>query len=369
MEAAIRPTRWPSALALALVLALAAPLPASADEADRVSDPVVKTHTYMASEGDGDAPVEEYVENGVTYELVGTEDEDDPDWEPETSTFTRSKTVQCAPAELENTRASFASTWSIDEDGFSGEIPLVDVDAVEVVAEQQYQAEQVVTYDCPDNDVSRIPGSREFVLETGNAVELGRAGVSWDVVDTDAAGLPSRYRATVVYRGVDTATVVDHYDVTATYAGEIEATGDERRLVTATYRAVLPEPEAEPEPAPEPEPEPEFPWAAVVGGAAAAAVAAAGGAVVFIRWRNVRLVRIENGKAKMVCGLHATRTSTGGLAVEIPARHDLTKGDCRLILRPDIAGAPSMKVSHLGAETYFAKPGSTVDLAEGAVGG
>ena len=349
--------------ALALCVALSVPLPASADDAP-AREQVVRTHAYMLSEGDADAPVKEYKEGGVVYKLVDVVDVADPDWEPDTVSFTRSQTVQCAPDALEYTRSSMAASWPIDEQGVQGEIPQVSIDATPVYADRDYQAEQVVTYSFATNDVSQIPSSREFELDTGNVVALERAGVTWSVEGTDAAGLPTGYVATVVYRGLDTRRELDHYDVVASYAGDIAATGDERRLVTATYEAQPMPPAPAPESEPMPEPEPEFPWAAVVGGAAAVAIAAGGGAVVFVRWRNVRLVRMDGDKPRIVCGLHATRAKEGGLVVEIPAKHDLTTFSHKLVLRPDIAKAPNIKITHMGLAVYVSNPGSTVDLDE-----
>lgn len=356
-----------AALALAALLAAPAAPAAWAAEAQTRTE----THTYMASEGDAQKPEDEIERDGATWRLVRVEEREDAEWAPEEVEFGRSRTVQCAPGELEATKASFAAAWPIDEDGVSGEIPRTGIEASPVYGTVPYQAERVAeVVGLPSNDMVQIAEARTFELETGNTVELRRAGVEWRVDAHDERGLPSSYTATVLYRGVDYATVIDHYDVTATYRGTLPSTDDRRIVVEAVYERV-PEPEPAPAPAPEPEPEPEpaFPWAAIAAAGAAAAVVA-GGAVVYWRSRNVRVVRMTGeAEGKVVARVRAKAEKGGVLRIVLPARIDPAAAHYALVLRPDVATAPRVDVELMGRTILSRSGAASIDLGDPAAKG
>ena len=350
-------------LAVVLFVMLFAAAPAAwATDAPRT---ITKTHTYMVSAGDKNPAPKEIEEGGSKYKQVSTSEVVDPDYKPDMVTFTRTSTVQCWPENLATTKGSFAAMMDINDDGISGSIPLIGVGEQPVTAQRDYQAEQRSTYTgLATNDVSQIPTTGVFTLpETGNIIALERAGVSWQVETADANGVPTSYQAIALYRGVDTATVLDHYDVTANYAGEIPVATDERRVVTTIYEMVVPAAPA-PTPASEPEAEPAFPWAAIVAAGVAAAFAG-GGAVLYYRFKNVRLVWVTDGSYKQVAKLHAKKKPQGaGLTLEIPAKYNLATNHYVLILRPDITGAANIAITHLGITSYIAPVTANIDLQE-----
>lgn len=361
-----RAARALAAAALAATLAAGGALPAWAEDAQTRTE----THTYMASEGDQAKPADTIEKDGATWTLVKVEEREDDEWAPEEVEFSRSQTVQCEPASLEATKASFASTYPIDEEGVAGEIPRTDVEALPAYATVPYQAERTIEVaGLPSNDMVQIDGSRTFTLDTGNEVELRRAGVEWRVDARDANGLPSSYTATVLYRGVDNAVVVDHYDVTASYYGTLPATDDKRIVVEALYERVpdpAPVPEPDPAPAPEPQPEPDLSWLAVAAAGVVAAIVA-GGAVVYLRSRNVHVVRLDDAeKGKVVARVRAKVEKGGVLRIVLPSRIDPASAHYALVLRPDVATAPKVDVELLGA-TILSVPGAkSIDLGNPA---
>lgn len=208
---------------------------------DPAENNVVKEHTYPRGEKDPEPPAQRLEINGVRYELVSTESVD-AEADPEISIFTHGYSVQCAPEDLDATLGSVPAEWDISEDGFQGAIPRVSLKSDPHYGVREYQADVVQTYSgLASNDVSQIPLSVAFTLETGNTQTLDCAGITWSVEGTDERGLPSSYCAEVVYRGIDQMQVVDYYEITAEYKGSVSGPKKPLTKVVATYELRVPE--------------------------------------------------------------------------------------------------------------------------------
>ena len=352
--------------AAALLLAAAcAPLgPCTAFAQPRDGGCLVEEHAYMKSEGDGQEIPETVTEDGVVYELESLEEEADPNWEPETAHFERSKTVECAPQDLEAAVSAFPSTWKIEEEGFSGEIPLAYVaEPVPIQTQRSFPAEVKVSYEgLPSNDVAQLPETHDCEVGEGVSCTLSRAGVSWEAEGYDALGMPSSYTAVVLYRGSYEDSVVDRYSVTTYYSGDIAGGDDERMIVTAVYRPVEePASEKEPEPGPPaegPEAQEAFPWPAI----AAAAAIIAGGVIVYFRTKNVKVALDTGSSYKLVARTRAARQADGTLKVEVPSKVDSLKGDVVLLLRSDIASGSRLVAFQAGYVVYDGPATKTVKI-------
>lgn len=199
---------------------------------------IVREHTYPKGESDPEPPTQHLSIDGVRYELIAVETMD-AESKPEESVFTHGYSVQCAPGDLDATLDSAPEKWSIDEHGYKGSIPRTSLNSEPHYATRQYQADVVQTFSgLPSNDVSQIPMSASFTLDTGNTQTLDCAGISWSVEETDDRGVPCSYCATVTYRGVDQMQVVDFYQVTAEYQGTVSGPKKPLSKVVATYGMV-----------------------------------------------------------------------------------------------------------------------------------
>jgi len=116
----------------------------------------------------------------------------------------------------------------------------VKMTPIEVATENQ--VDKQVTMRMPTNDVEEIPLFREFEVKsaftgTGTAMKmLERTGVTFEVIDGyDEWGLPLGYRATVVYRGIESEEVVGYYMVEMTYTTE-EGEETDVYVIVAEYQ-------------------------------------------------------------------------------------------------------------------------------------
>jgi hypothetical protein len=137
--------------------------------------------------------------------------------------------------------AQFAPTAPIAEDGFAGDIPLVEVSTEPIYRTLEQQIERSVEYSGLTNeDARQLPERAEF--ETANDTAPGattfqaleRLGVSWQTTAFDEDGRPCEFTATVVYRGIERERVIDYYEVTALYRGTVAADA-QMVTVVATY--------------------------------------------------------------------------------------------------------------------------------------
>jgi hypothetical protein len=136
---------------------------------------------------------------------------------------------------------------TIDEGDYQGEIGLDPAHPYTVVERHEAFQDQVdreaVLYGLPDNEVSRIPTSRDFEVRSAAAPgatqtkTLQVLTISYEVAGTDSLGLPNNYTALVTYRGQEEFLELHHYDVTANYAGELSSSV-QRIALTGTYRPV-----------------------------------------------------------------------------------------------------------------------------------
>ena len=267
---------------------------------------------------------------GTEYAFTGATDPQVVKEEYGTTEATKTQWQECAPANLQATINSFATSMHIDENGYAGDIPQTGVTYVPTQAERSWEVNASRTYaGLPTNDVAQI--AREIAYtnpDTGNALTLALAGISWQVTATDEAGFPTSYTANCIYRGQDADTVTDHYTVTATYAGEVTA-----KEPVLTYQATLTYAATAPEVAPAIEVETQvqaqpFDWLPLAAGAALAAAVIGAGFLYWYRSREVRICLVKNEQAaaatldkkslKTVARVRAKNTQSGEQAVNLP---------------------------------------------------
>ena len=335
---------------------------------------------------------EAFEQDGLTYSLVGTEIEQ---LESQFGTVPaqRSVTVPCEPADLDAVRNSFAQALDVDQDGYAGSIPLVQVAAAPVYAQRSWEVNELRDFaGLPSNDAIQIAAELAFSNpETGNDLVLRLASLSWSIDARDANGLPSSYTAHALYRGADTASVLDHYDVTAFYEGDVQATEPVIAYqATLSYRA----PAAE---APGGADDSDgLPLAAIAAAAAAVAAAAAAFGVFFWRRRrDVRVCRVEGsarecvsagqesegdsgtpsgcrqdgqgGNAaretlKVIARVSSRRAKDGALVVELPPHLDMTAQRYALMLAPHKADGGVLNVVQCGRLVAATRADSIVYL-------
>ena len=145
--------------------------------------------------------------------------------------------------------------------------PYLSISPVNVVMEREIDKTDYLT-GLPTNDVDRISPSKAFEVTSATAasgkemVTLVRAGIEFDVESEELPGLPSSYKATVIYRGIETYNEVGYYLAENTYQSQVTEGEENVYIIIATYeptdldQEVVAAPVAQP-PAPTPTPEPE----------------------------------------------------------------------------------------------------------------
>lgn len=263
----------------------------------------------------------------------------------------RSQTVSCWPADLETVRGSFAPSVQVDEDGYQGSLPLTGVTYEPINAFKAWEVNETRTYQgLTSNDVDQIPAVLETTgAETGNALTLRLASLSWAVDAVDAHGLPSRYTATAIYRGADEGEILDHYQVTAFYEGTLDATAP---VITyqATLSYVSPDPNAVGAGSFDAQQDSLAGVLAAVG--AAVTAAAAGGFFFWYRGRDVRVCRKEGETLKVVAKASSKRASDGALLIDLPATLSLLPGQTVLLLAPHKADGGPVRVTQCGSLVF-----------------
>ena len=321
---------------------------------------------------------EAFEQDGLTYSLVGTEIEQ---LESQFGTVPaqRSVIVPCEPADLDAARNSFAQALDVDQDGYAGSIPLVQVAAAPVYAQRSWEVNELRDFvGLPSNDAIQIAAELAFNNpETENDLVLRLASLSWSIDALDANGLPSSYTAHALYRGADTASALDHYDVTAFYEGDVQAIEP-----VITYRATLSYRAPAVEAPGGADDSNGLPLAAIAAAAAAVAAAAAAFGVFFWRRRrDVRICRVEGSvrecvsvgqeregdsstpsgckqgdkgsnaareTLKVIARVSSKRAKDGSLVVELPPHLDVAAQRYALILAPHKADGGVLNVVQCG---------------------
>lgn len=290
--------------AAAAVALAAAMTPALAHAS--VFDDVSRDYTYMASEG---FEVPEIIEEGMfSYKLVGvTEAVADPAWERPTIEISKSETLSIPAADLKRASGYFADELPYSQDGYEGTFVKQGVETSPEHEVLTRQVDRTVSYSgLPDNDVNRVPKTREFTVSAANGTQvkaLALSDVTYKVESVDEWGLPTSYAATCNYRGEEEYLTTPGYTAVCTYGGTASLV-DTQMIVTATYSWTVPY------------------WmialVAAVGLAAAAAVARF---VYVLWWRKKRAIvwRIEGDKETLLERVKVAQTGSGRFQVDIPS--------------------------------------------------
>lgn len=364
-----------AAVVVASLLGLPTPSRAEATSAPSLTQ--TRTVTWLSTDEQPDF-AEAFDQDGLVYSLIGTEI---VQLESQFGTVPaqRSVTVPCEPAELDAARNSFAQALDVDQDGYAGSIPLVQVTYAPVYAQRSWEVNELRDFaGLPSNDAVQIAAELAFNNpETQNDLVLRLASLSWSIDARDANGLPSSYTAHALYRGADTASTLDHYDVTAFYEGDVRAIEPVITYqATLSYRAPVVE-------APSGADDPDgLPLAAIAAAAAAVAAAAAAFGVFFWRrHRDVRVCRVEaaacedvfagqgcdgNSDApsgcqqggqgsnaaqetlKVIARVSSKRAKDGALVVELPPHLDVAAQRYALMLAPHKADGGVLNVVQCG---------------------
>ena len=347
-------------LSVALVCALV-PHYAWATPSERETETKTITWTSLEEQPSFDETI---TINGIVYELAETpvikEVNTDTARVPADHTIIR----ECWPDDLDATIASFPETYTSENEEYAGDIPRTNISYEAVYATRTWEvnANQSIT-NLPTNDVSQLQTSVSYTNpETGNTLSLALASVSWEVVKRDANGLPLAYNAACIYRGTDSADVVDHYVVTASYEGEIPS-----KTPVITYEAKLTY--SATTPAAPATPSPDFSWLwALLGGAAA--VAASVTCVFVFMWRSkdVRIgIKMPNS-FKVLARAKSKRRPDASLEVELPATIDASRAGLCLLLRKNKADGGLLRITQCGRliATSFALEYVEINKAETA---
>lgn len=364
-----------AAVVAASLLGLSTPPCAEATSAPSLTQ--TRTVTWLSTD-EQPGFVEAFEQDGLTYSLAGTEI---VQLESQFGTVPaqRSVTVPCEPADLDAARNSFAPSLDVDEDGYAGSIPLVQVTYAPMYAQRSWEVNELRDFaGLPSNDAVQIAAELSFTNpETENDLVLRLASLSWSIDARDANGLPSSYTAHALYRGADTASTLDHYDVTAFYEGDVQAIEPVITYqATLSYRAPVAEASGSADDSDE------LPLSAIaVAAAAVAAAAAAFGVFFWRRHRDVRVCRVEAAackdvsadqgcdggpdapggcqqgsqgsnaaqeKLKVIARVSSKRVKDGALVVELPPHLDVAAQRYALMLVPHKADGGVLNVVQCG---------------------
>jgi len=161
-------------------------------------------------------------------------------------TMTAHVTVQRRlPAELfedrEELLRSFPPTLLREEKGYRGYVRLKRVEVTPVTHRCSAKADKELVFEhLPTNDVSQLDAEHLFRLrsdETFDAeadVFLKSAEWQWEVSSYDSYGLPSEYKATVIYRGREQWRGIAYLETRAFYEGSLS-------LPTPPVKDVIPD--------------------------------------------------------------------------------------------------------------------------------
>lgn len=196
-----------AALAVALAIACAAsPGAAYAEQLVR---------TYAA----GEAVPSELELNGEEYSLVSWEP--GGGWDAATRAFERTSRTTLSAGDYDGDPVShFDAAMTIDEDGFSGSIPLVSAKAeVSQSHPERNDYEETVEFSyITKSELDALPATRNATV-AGQSFTLSKLDVKADRVPSDPG--TEIYSGSAVYGIHEGFDVADEYRLTATYAGEL----------------------------------------------------------------------------------------------------------------------------------------------------
>ena len=122
---------------------------------------------------------------------------------------------------------------------YKGKITLKKETVDPIYIKKQSQVDKVeVIKDLSIEDIKNLPESKVYKVRSNEYVdaevnkELKRAGVSLKVSGYDDDGVPNRWDATLVFRGLESYLEKVKYNVKATYAGRISADSKEVKLTS-----------------------------------------------------------------------------------------------------------------------------------------
>jgi hypothetical protein len=301
---------------------------------------MTEEYTYDRHGAEPSIPEERRDEQGRLYRLKSvSEPEPAADFVSNrtfTYTVTLPITVEEHGAGDAAIRAHFDESYYVEEDGFSGWIPLVSLSSQPVYRSIERQVDRTVVYPgLPSEDVRQLPESAQFAVTSDaypgatTQATLWRAAVQWEVTALAADERPIQYSATVTYRGLESDLTDDYYEATAVYQGTVQATA-EMVTVVATWELVQlvqltpqPTPAAAPLPVTEPaEVEPDFPWLLLALAAVISMLALALFLLVFFRG-NIRLIDTDAAGASRVLLRRRLRLQDGEVRLNIPAEIEL----------------------------------------------
>lgn len=271
--------------ALAVALAIACAAPPGAAYADQL------VRTYSA----GEAVPSELELNGEEYALVS--------WEPgggldaATRSFERTSRKTLSAGDYGGSPAAyFDAAMPIDEEGFSGSIPLVSAKAeVSQSHPERNDYEETVEFSyITKAELDALPATRNATV-AGQSLTLSRLDVKADRVPSDPG--TEIYSGSAVYGIHEGFDVADEYRLTATYAGELSRQASSGTVV-AVYETA-PEHAASAPVRESAEPEPpangnDAPWAAI----AAAVIALVAGSAI-----TAAILRLRSRGARGGAGL------------------------------------------------------------------
>ena len=118
--------------------------------------------------------------------------------------------------------------------------PYLSISPVDVVMEREVDKTRVLS-GRPTNDVDSIPMTDVFEVTSATApsgkenVILHRAGIEFEVQSWEAPQLPGSYRATVIYRGIETYNEIGYYLAENTYQSQVTEGESRVFIIVATY--------------------------------------------------------------------------------------------------------------------------------------
>jgi len=124
-------------------------------------------------------------------------------------------------------------------------LPGVSIIPVDLVFERQVEGRGIIE-GLSDNDVDNpdLPTKGLFSVTSADAAtgtvqsELSRAGVAYEVTSYDEFGLPETYKATLVFRGIESFKDFGYYEVNAQYTSTEQIGEKAQYVIVATYEPV-----------------------------------------------------------------------------------------------------------------------------------
>ncbi|MDR3305490.1 MAG: hypothetical protein LBS85_05660 [Clostridiales Family XIII bacterium] len=224
---------WMFLLAFVCVMVLSPGSPAFAAQTDPPSagdeeESVNITMEYHYAEGEEPDIPGSLTELGIEYRLI-------------------SLTTPVLESELPRTRTyRFRIDGAVSAEDIAAFPGLADAQLtpVEVYAERRVDKQEVIE-GLDNNDVDALPLTKEYQVANAASAdgftneELARAAVRYDVT-ADDDGLPTEYRATIIYRGTEVLAETAYYLAELAYTTTLVEGQTPLYVVVAVYEPVLP---------------------------------------------------------------------------------------------------------------------------------